>query len=430
LIPDCLNFTFSKNYQFVAFYTKSGLQHDNFSDEIVKICKFDCENGSINQIQNIKVQNTSDVLFSPNGKYFAVILRRNSVTNEQKIPLVQVYLTGGKLVTSFDYNSYPTLFWTEDEKVFAYSYHDGIVFLQFKPDGTFDQNKIELPNLLSVDFSSNKNVMRFAVVYNDKSIEARKMKIYQYPNLTSHLAYRPVMVGETFSIKISPSGNSAIAIGNKNQNVDSYYGDSFAYYLNVQNQQKLTIKKSGPVHNIQYSVKGDTFITMTGQVPPNVLLHFDKIGTELNLGDLSLNSSIFSPNNELLALGGFGNMTGLIKTYNSKTREFLGEGNAKYTSKWGWSPCGRLILTAVLYPKMMVGNEFSIFNHVCQKLTSFQIPELTQCEWVGVCEPKPLPKIFGPNKQVISSAYVPPHMRNSNKPNKPNKNKPDRPPGF
>ena len=41
------------------------------------------------------------------------------------------------------------------------------------------------------------------------------------------------MVGETFTISINPNGSSAIAIGTKNESDATFYGESYAFYLNL-----------------------------------------------------------------------------------------------------------------------------------------------------------------------------------------------------
>ena len=438
LTPSCRNFTFSPNLKYVAFYTKSGIHTNEFSDKLIQICHFNVKDGTTQQFKEVPVANIAKFLFSPNGTYFAVILRRNSVTEQNKIPLVQIYQTEGGLVRSFNYaeSNIPKIFWSEDEKVFASSYSNGISFFKTEKDGTITESKLELPHLLACDFANANGKITVAVVYNDQTGNAKRMKIFEYPNLEKHLATRPVMVGESFSITISPNGYSAIAIGQKNQTGETYFGESFPYYLNIKGQQKLQLKKSGPVHSIQYSRAGDRFVTIAGHSPPAVAVHFDRLGTSLDIGQFSFNTSRFSVGNNLIAFGGFGNFAGAVKVYDSQTRQTVADGEALYTSSWDWSPCGRLFYTAVLYPKMMISNEFRIHNHCCQALATVKMEELTQCEWVGLPDPKPLPKI---NTQGLvkpaQSAYVPPHLRGKMAPSNPapapvNDKNLKRPPGY
>ena len=189
--------------------------------------------------------------------------------------------------------------------------------------------------------------------------------------------------------------------------------------------KQLQLKKSGPIYAINYSLTGDKFVTIAGQIPPSVAINFDKIGTQFEIGQFPYNSIRYSCLPNLVAIGGFGNFTGDIQVFDIQTRQTIGEGNAQYTSEWGWSPCGRLLLSAVLYPKMMVSNEFRIYNHLCQKLYTMKATELTQCEWVGITKPMNIPKIVNTQPKTAPVAYIPPHLRAQQA-----RSGPKNPPGF
>ena len=412
LIPDCRCFAFSPKQNFVAFYTRSGLQTAELSDKVVHICAFNPEAGTITEIQTLDVPNIVRVKFSPNGTFFALILRKNSVTDSGKIPLVQIYRTGGPMVRAFNYPSDKRLelFWSEDERIFASSFSDGVKFYEIGADGTEREIIYELPNLLACAFSCSRNVVRFASV---NGTEPKRMKIFEFPKTDKPIVDQPVMVGEEFTIQISPSGFSAIAIGNRNSD-ETYFGESHAYYLNTQGQKSgsLKLKKPGPVHCFEYSFAGDKFVSIAGHVPPAVALHFEKIGTAFEFGEMSVNSVRWSPTANLVAIGGFGSFTGDIKVIDTQKRTIISHGEAPCTSEWSWSPCGRLILTSVNYPKMQVSNEIRVHNHMCQKIHGIKMTELTQCEWVGTPNPQPLPKIVAVTASPPApAAYVPPHLR-------------------
>jgi translation initiation factor 2A len=220
------------------------------------------------------------------------------------------------------------------------------------------------------------------------------------------------MVGDSFVIRINPCGDSAIAIATKSHSDQTYFGESFAYYLNLQGNQKLILKKQGPIHCIEYSTIGDKYVSIAGHVPPSVALHFDRVGSAFEFGQFSFNSVRWSCSANMVALGGFGNFSGEIRVVDGQTRRVIADGEARCTSEWGWSPCGRLFVSAVLFPKMTVSNEFRVHNHMCQIVGAVQFNELTQCEWVGVAAPLPPPAItvVAPPK-AASGAYVPPHLR-------------------
>jgi translation initiation factor 2A len=316
------------------------------------------------------------------------------------------------MVRSFNYapNHEPEIFWSQDESIFAFSHSGGISW--FTGDSQEPTLSVKFPRLYACAFTSSRSgTIRVAVVFEEPKTP-KKFKIFEYPDFEKHKAFRPVMVGETFVIKLNPCGDSAIAIGTKTQSDQTYFGESFAYYLNVQGSQKLALKKQGPIHCIEYSPIGDKFVSIAGHVPPSVALHFDRVGSAFEFGQFSLNSVRWSCSTNMVALGGFGNFSGEIRVVDSQTREIISQGEARCTSEWGWSPCGRLFVSAVLHPKMMVSNEFRIHNHMCQVVATVPFPELTQCEWVGIQCPQPPPKIaVTVQPKASTGAYVPPHLR-------------------
>jgi translation initiation factor 2A len=303
------------------------------------------------------------------------------------------------------------MIWSDDEKVFATSHSTGIRFYEAKDSESGEEvmREVEFPKMAACCFRCLNNTLRFCVICDE---EPRKMKIFEYPDLEHHKAYRPVVKGTVFYIKMNASGSTAIAVGGIQASEELYMGETFAYYLNTQNRQKFVLKKAGPIHCIEFSPGGDKIVTIAGHVPPDVALHYDKVGTTIPLGELPLNSVKWSCSGNLIALGGFGAFNGELRVVDSQTRTMVAQGEAPYTSDWGWSPCGRLLMSAVMFPKMVGSNEFRIFNHGCQLVTSVKMTELTQCEWVGLEDPMPLPKLVLPvEKKAASGAYVPPHLR-------------------
>jgi translation initiation factor 2A len=412
LYPNCRSFTFSSRFDYAAFFTRSGVHTTEFLDKFVKVCRFDASSGTVAEIQSIDVQNVIRVEFSPQGTFFAIVLRRNSVTDAGNIPLVQIFRTGGDaMVRSFNYaaNHEPELVWSEDESIFAFSHSNGLSF--FEGDSREPTIAVALPRLYACQFTSWRGLIAVSVIYEEPG-GPKKFKIFHYPNFEKAAAFRSIMVGDTFVIRLNPNGQSAVAIGTKTHSEQTYFGESYAFYLNVSGSQKLILKKQGPIHTIDYSPAADKFVSIAGHVPPSVALHFDKVGGAFEFGQFSVNSVRWSCTGNLVAIGGFGNFNGEVKVIDSQTRQIIAQGEAQYTSAWGWSPCGRLFMSAVLYPKMMVSNEVRIHNHFCQIAERVQFNELTQCEWVGAQHPEPLPKIqLPPPPTTMGAPYVPPHLR-------------------
>ena len=425
LNPNFKNFVFSKDLQFCLFFNKTTVQTKEFPDKLILINKFNFETGEVQPIYEHSVPNILSVSFSPLGTYFYVICRKNSFTESNNIPLIQIIKTStGELIRSFNYKSdiIPTIFWSNDEKIFANTFSEGIHFVDTKSD-IINEHDFLINNLEAVSFTDTNQGIRFALVHNDSP---RRLKIFEYKELKL-LSQRPLLAGDSFTVKISPKGFSAVSIGSKKVSENSFYGDSYPFYLNIEKKEKLSVIKSGPVFSIEYNPLGDKFVLISGNVPPAVQVFHDRVGGNAGLGEFHVNSVRYSCNPDIFALGGFGSFTGAIKVINIVTKTVLATGEAPYTSEWEWSPCGRFILTSVLITKLMVGNEFKIFNHLLGIEYTEKFEELIQCQWIGLIKPLPLPKInIEIQEKKKTSVYVPPHLRNNNN-NNSNKNFP---PGF
>jgi len=60
-------------------------------------------------------------------------------------------------------------------------------------------------------------------------------------------------------------------------------------------------------------------------------------------------------------LGGFGNITkGEMDFWDLKNLKEIGNSKAPCSTRLEWSACGRYLLTAVLYERLKVDNEFKI----------------------------------------------------------------------
>ena len=423
LFPKCKNFAFSKDFSTVAFFTKTIFRDPGVTDNVIHICKFDMGSLSVTEIQSLEFPNIHQVSLSPKGNYINVIMRMTRQVEEAGIDTVQVIKIGGPKLQSFTYRGdiIPTVFWNDSENLLATTSSDNIVFTKIKPDGSSTMKRVSYSGMKCIDFCNYKDHVRYAVVF-DKN--PAKLKIMEFSASESQVAYRPCMSGTTFKVKINPKGISAIAIG-YTKDGESYDGSSYPYYLNEQGQQKMDFKKQGYVHCTVYSPNGNNMIATTGFMPPNVSLSYEKMGTVFTLGEYEVNSAVFSPNNEIVAIGGFGNLSGKFFTVDIASKKTIGEGLSSAASEWSWSPCGRLLMTSTLYRKMSVANNFKIFDHYCRELGTIGFKELTQCEWVGFEDIKPM-IAQKPSQKAAEAApkpgvYVPRHLRAKNL---------SKPPGF
>jgi hypothetical protein len=180
LCPNCRSFAFAANRDRAPFFTRSGLQTPEFPDKFVKVCTFDAVTGQITELQTIDHQNVYKVRFSPRSNYIAPMLRRNSVTDAEDIPLVEISRTGGELVRSFHY---------------ARNHEPGF-------SGRMTNSSLRF----HVQMSSRAGAVLFAL----PPFSLPKFKLFDIIEFEKHKTFRPVMFGDTFVLKSNPCGDAQL----------------------------------------------------------------------------------------------------------------------------------------------------------------------------------------------------------------------------
>ena len=118
----------------------------------------------------------------------------------------------------------------------------------------------------------------------------------------------------------------------------SYMGETGLYYMTVEEAQKgkgkvqnVTLRKEGPIHDVQWSPLGDEFIVIFGVSPPEACIFNTKCEVTHSFGEAPRNTVSWSPHGRFLALAGFGNMSGELAFYDRKGCTLLGVVDAHMT---------------------------------------------------------------------------------------------------
>ena len=100
-----------------------------------------------------------------------------------------------------------------------------------------------------------------------------------------------------------------------------------------------------------------------------------------DFGTAPQNYISFNPQGRLIALAGFGNMSGKLNIYDRRSLTKVASIEAPNTTFCEWSPCGRFLLTATLSPRLRVDNGIKIW-HCSGALVHVQlVDELYQASW-------------------------------------------------
>ena len=101
----------------------------------------------------------------------------------------------------------------------------------------------------------------------------------------------------------------------------------------------------------------------------------------------------FNPQGRLVALAGFGNLQGKVDVYDRRLMDVqsgglrrIGGMEAGNTTHFEWSPDGRLILTAILSPRLRVDNCVRLWHCTGSLLEVRLVDELYQVSSEGLTQ--------------------------------------------
>ena len=149
---------------------------------------------------------------------------------------------------------------------------------------------------------------------------------------------------------------------------NSYYGVSDLCLYNVLSGEKKNITTvKGPIHSISWSPNSEKFILIKGSLPAYVILYNKNAQPEILLGILFRNYVKWSKSGKRIAIAGFGNIDTKIDIFDYKTMFRISSIPAQHCSEIKWIN-DDLFITAVIFSKLKVDNNFRIFNVKGEKL--------------------------------------------------------------
>lgn len=402
-------------------------------------------NNQADVVQEIVVDDTFDLHFSPNGKYVAlwtkpVMLDRESGVWTDNVLIYEV--ESGELIHKWSnkhQNGWKPQF-TQDEKLFAKNVNNKEIHFFPPVAGSKPEHKFKL-NDLSAQFQSfqispglNPSI---AIFVPEKNGKPAQVLIYNIPNFNQALSTKTFFKAERCQLKWNSIGTALLALASTDHDTSnkSYYGESNLYLLGIAGtyDSRIDLKREGPIHDITWSPLAREFAVIYGYMPSETTF-FDARGNAIHSLPMSpRNTILYSPHARFVLVAGFGNLQGTVDVYDRQNRfQKVSTFEAANTSVCEWSPCGRYILTATTSPRLRVDNGLKVW-HASGKLmyvknyselfsiawkpqTVDQFPALRQLE----AAPEPhasakelAPKVNGGAVKKPTGAYRPPHARTS-----------------
>ncbi|CAD8073312.1 unnamed protein product [Paramecium sonneborni] len=158
----------------------------------------------------------------------------------------------------------------------------------------------------------------------------------------------------------------------------SYFG---THHLNIWIEDKLQNIElfEGPIHDVQWVQNG--FIVISGYMPAGAIL-FNKQGEKQYL-ILQAHINQIYPKNNLVALCGFGNLTGDIYIYDLNNIKKVGQTKQDKVVQFEWSPNGQYFLLATTFPRLRVDNQYLICSKFGELLRKEKFEELHEIKWIN-----------------------------------------------
>jgi len=209
----------------------------------------------------------------------------------------------------------------------------------------------------------------------------------------------------------------------------SYYGEQKLFFFSGDGSSEMLVPmaKDGPIHDVQWSPKGDFFVAVAGFMPAKSTLFNAKCVPKFDLGSGPYNMIRWNPFGRFFVLAGFGNLPGDLSFYDKKADSKckpMGSCRANNGVSLQWSPCGRYVLAATTAPRLRVDNGVQIFKYTGALVGEVKFPVLYEAVWKpekeGMFQDRPQTprnndqesKESRPIQQPLKSkGYVPPHLR-------------------
>ena len=137
------------------------------------------------------------------------------------------------------------------------------------------------------------------------------------------------------------------------------------------------------INDVSWVDSGERFISIAGNQPAVATIYDKDCNALYELGKRYRNTIKICPFSQLVLIGGFGNLKGDIDFWSLDTLEQVGKARSDCAIGIEWAPDGKHLMTSVLFERVKVDNQISIFNGCGKKLLNPPKPfeVLTSAQW-------------------------------------------------
>lgn len=395
---------------------------------------------NMQQVRSLPINDMMFVGFSPKATYLITCQRpmKGIGVSNNNVKVWEV--ASGRLCWEFHQRSvsdetWPAIHWDENETL-AFRMVTNTIHA-YDPQNGFQGAVCKLPlqGVAGFTVSPGGNAKIAAYVAESKGQPAT-VGIFPVSDLPRDKTSEPRITNRKSMYRVSGvtfiwNSTGSAVLCNSYADVDatnqSYYGEQHLHFMdgNAEEASLVPNLEKGPIHDVQWSPKGDFFAVVAGFMPAKTLLFNAKCKPIFDLGSGPHNMIRWNPHGRFLCVAGFGNLPGDIvfwdKKNNGSCRRIATVRCPSVTMEW--SPCGRHILTAITAPRLRVDNAFKVYTYYGDLVHQEAFRELYEARWVpappGQYPDRPAsPGRAGASgnaapaaQETQASAYVPPHLR-------------------
>jgi len=320
---------------------------------------------------------------------------------------------------------WPSIRFSPDEKFAARMVSNEVHFYQC-PDFQNVANRLKLPDIAKFSISPNETKWTVAAFVKEKKGAPGFVRIFDYPSFDT-ICSKSFYKAQEVDLLWNSQGTSLLIVTHTDvdKSGKSYYGETGLHYLQADGkfETNVVLKKEGPIHDCVWSPTGKEFAVVYGFMPAQTTIFNIKCEPIADIGTGSRNTCKFSPSGKLICVAGFGNLQGYVDIWDWKKLKKLGSWMANYSAHYEWSPDGRYIITAVLFPRMKVDNGFKVWRYDGTLVYEEGFQELYQVNWQPLPysvfpDRPPSPRLYAAARQAETEKppekvgkYVPPHLQ-------------------
>ena len=283
---------------------------------------------------------------------------------------------------------WPAIHWSCDEELCYRLVTNEVHFFDGRSPTREAAHKLRVENIQQCSIEPTVAPHHLASFVPEKKGAPAVLRLWKHPDFGEgrFLASKSFYKADQVNMRWRPTGGALLV--HTHTDVDtsgkSYMGETGLYYMPIGEKakaQNVTLKKEGPIHDVQWSPLGDEFACVFGVSPPEACIFNLKCEVTHSFGEAPRNTISWAPHGRFLALAGFGNMSGELAFYDRKTLKCLGIVDAHMTVNYGWSPDSKYFLTAILWPRLRVDNGFRIWSCAGGLVHEEKLEELTIAAW-------------------------------------------------